>query len=191
MGTTEKVNSMQEKANKPANDASICSSPLNTQITDILSTTQTKNNSGATAPECYAQLHLKRNHQNDSMISLKYSRPSGRTLPEEVRKMFGNLAWGTERIRTFSEHQRNKHGAPERSPWRPRKPPGAHLGPTWVPLGAHRPRQRAPPGPQNTSSDLKHEQRVLHERAGYTCSAQDVCTPDRNTRPGLSGATKS
>ena len=40
-------------------------------ITGIICTTQSSQNSGATAPKRYAERHFNRNDQNASMISLK------------------------------------------------------------------------------------------------------------------------
>ena len=43
-------------------------------ISDVLSTTNMKQNSGGTAPKHYAERVARRNHQNGSMFSLKFAK---------------------------------------------------------------------------------------------------------------------
>ena len=83
-----------ERANSQAKDEG--------RITGMLCTTQSSQNSGATARKHDSQRHSKRNNQNDPMISL---RKGPREVPE--------TPWGRPLRRVTTNQLRSENGAPQ------------------------------------------------------------------------------
>ena len=136
----------------------------------------------------YAHRRFRRNRQNGSEFSLKTCQLGTQKHLGEVRKMFGNLTWGTERIRTFSEHPRGRPPGPSGSTLRPpgqaRDTTTAHYGPQVPPRGP----LQGPKGRLRTSN------------LGQGASKEGLGAPAQRRMPALqhetqiqelSGATKS